>query len=378
MPLQYGEGTEKYGTGKDEYGAVGEEYSCIGDEYISTAEESGSGEGTRRSGDAAQQEMYHIRKKRRQAFYLKFVSAVLAMLLLMDVFEMDFLREPDVAAAETQETPTEETHENVPEESAKTVETQKPEPVSPVETEEPTSGEHADKAFPILENLMPGGSTQSVLLEKRHEQRVDENGQTYQYTPSEDYSYPYYVGEFAEFNIDRGVAGASYDAATNTLTLENCYFEGDLYATRMGNGFTIRLIGENHLDSIFVDASDYQGGAYAAALTITGDGSLEVSDPTGYSGTGIYLSAGGGDGCIMIDSGVTLEVTGNMYAIHVFDTTAEKGIYYLEPLQIQDGIMRDDGVENMMEDGTIWKNFSLTTGTARDDVTHVVFAPAEN
>lgn len=331
-----------------------------------------------------QQEAQNKRRKRRQDLYLKFVSAVLAILLLLNAFETDFLREADAMEAEAQETPVAETTAKEPEESIKKPAEEKPtegkEPMTdnPMQQEDTQPGEHADTAFPVLADLMPGGSTQSVLLEKRHEERVDENGQTYQYTPSEDFSYPYYVGEFAEFRIDRGVSGASYDAATNTLTLENCYFEGDLYATRMGNGFTIRLIGENHLDSIYVDASDYEGEAHAAALTITGNGSLEVSDPRGYSATGIYLSARGGDGCIMIDSGVTLEVTGSMYAIHVFDTTAEKGIYYLEPLQISDGITRDDGIENVAEDGTTLKNFSLTTGVSSDDVTHVVFAPAEN
>ncbi len=356
LPPEFEEPVEEYEAGKDEYGAGRKESISV----------------------------YLRRKKRRQDLYLKFVSSVLAILLLLNVFELDFLQETDAIAAETQETETEETTEKEPEKPAEQPVTEKPTEVTEpavdnsVKEEEQLSGEHADTAFPVLSNLMPSGSTQSVLLEKRHEERVDENGQTYQYTPNEDYSYPYYVGKFAEFRIDRGVPGASYDAATNTLTLENCYFEGDLYATRMGNGFTIRLIGENHLDSIYVDASDYFDEAYAAALTITGDGSLEVSDPRGYSATGIYLSAGGGDGCIMIDSGVTLDVTGSMYAIHVFDTTAEKGIYYLEPLQIRDGITRSEAIENVGEDGTVLKNFSLTTGVSRDDVTHVVFAPAGN
>lgn len=235
-------------------------------------------------------------------------------------------------------------------------------------------GEEGDDAFPVLGNLMPGGSSEQVLLfEDMHS--MNEAGEYY--TPQDEFYYLYYVGEFAEFNPIRTVPGASYDPATNTLTLNNCTFEGGIYATRMGNGFTIRLIGDNRVGSIYVDADDYREQPYAASLTFTGDGKLTVKSNDTYlpPTTGVWLSSRGGDGCIMIDKDVTLDIYGDTYAMHSFDTTQEKGIYYLKPNAIQtEGIKRSDGVVPEGGSGKD-KNYTFYGEDETDNVNHILISP---
>lgn len=65
---------------------------------------------------------------------------------------------------------------------------------------------------------------------------------------------------------------AWYDISTNTLTLDN--FTGEvLEVNLMGNGFTINLIGENHLDELIM-----WGAGYGGSVTFTGTGSLTLNE----------------------------------------------------------------------------------------------------
>nr|MCR4727745.1 hypothetical protein [Lachnospiraceae bacterium] len=122
------------------------------------------------------------------------------------------------------------------------------------------------------------------------------------------------------------IQGASYDPATNTLTLEN--FTGRMIeANMMGNGFKIKLVGENHLDEIVV-----WGFGYGGSVTFTGDGSLTLYNP---GGKALVLEAEDSESCIMIDKGVSLDIYGDYGAVWVSRTTAKKGLYYLEPLVME-------------------------------------------
>ena len=137
--------------------------------------------------------------------------------------------------------------------------------------------------------------------------------------------------------------GISYDRDTNTLTLD--HFNGEIIeANLMGNGFTIRLIGENHVEKLLL-----WGAMYGGSVTFTGGGSLilnesrswEISYASGTSGQGmtnemgLKIVAEGSESCVMIESGVTLEIYG-MQPICVEDTFLENGIYVAQDMTVSD------------------------------------------
>jgi hypothetical protein len=123
------------------------------------------------------------------------------------------------------------------------------------------------------------------------------------------------------------IPGASYDEATNTLTLTN--FTGDyLNANLMGNGFKLKLVGDNNLKGIVV-----WGFMYGGSLTVTGDGTLTIEHK---DVPGIRLECENSDSCLMIDKDVRLVIEGTGPHILVTDSTHEKGIYYLKPLTVKD------------------------------------------
>ncbi|MBO4338634.1 MAG: hypothetical protein J5877_01780 [Clostridia bacterium] len=70
------------------------------------------------------------------------------------------------------------------------------------------------------------------------------------------------------------VEGATYDLATNTLTLSDYNMPYSLGISSMGDDFKIELVGENSLDNISI--SDSQGNG--CSVTFTGEGSLTVNE----------------------------------------------------------------------------------------------------
>lgn len=137
--------------------------------------------------------------------------------------------------------------------------------------------------------------------------------------------------------------GISYDRDANTLTLD--HFTGEIIeANLMGNGFTIRLIGENHVEKILL-----WGAMYGGSVTFTGDGNLilnesrswEISYALGTSGQGMTSEMGlkilaeGSESCVMIESGVTLEIHGEV-PICVEDTFLEEGIFVAKDMAVSD------------------------------------------
>ena len=141
------------------------------------------------------------------------------------------------------------------------------------------------------------------------------------------------------------IPGAEYDRTTNTLTLTN--FHGDsIDANLMGNGFKIKLVGDNSLG--FVQA---WGAMYGGSITFTGDGSLTVNADRVYV-SGLNLNCEDSPSCVMIDRDVTLEIYGSAGnpAITVSDSTVDETLVYLKPIEM--------------------------TGSIDSD--HVIFAPAEN
>ncbi len=130
---------------------------------------------------------------------------------------------------------------------------------------------------------------------------VDDQGILIYYT-----DVPYETVEYR--NPIGPIPGASYDLATNTLTLEN--FTGrQINVNMMGNGFKIKLVGDNYLEQILV-----WGFGYGGSVTFTGDGSLTLYNS---GGKALVLEAEDSESCIMIDKGVSLDIYGDYGAVWV-------------------------------------------------------------
>ena len=190
-----------------------------------------------------------------------------------------------------------------------------------------------DAAFPILSHLAPdfaGVYTDSGIPEEYI--RMVINGES---------SYRYLViGETwtkPPFNHSLGdVPGASYDEATNTLTLENCTADV-LDVNLMGNGFTVNLIGENRIGFILV-----YGYYYGGSITFTGTGSLVVNEDK-TNDFGLMIDAEISESVLMVDKGVDLEFYGSKYAIVIARTTMEQAIWFLGNETLMSGGVRQNG-----------------------------------
>lgn len=202
------------------------------------------------------------------------------------------------------------------------------------------STEKADKKFPKLSNLMPGGWVEFSQNYKEYMQVTYAGNIVYLYSHNG-------ISVTSDTELLDRFEGVSYDPDSNTLTLDHVKVpEASIITNYMGNGFTIRLIGENELEQI-----NTWGWGYGGSLTITGTGSLVLNREQTAS-SGIWMDAEFSETCLMIDSGVRLEVYGQenqesaVSAIVINNTSAEKGIYYLEPLTMS-GAVRSDGYEIM-------------------------------
>ena len=104
---------------------------------------------------------------------------------------------------------------------------------------------------------------------------------------------------------NNAVEGASYDLASNTLTLRNVKIPGSsLSVHMMGDDFKIKAEGECELGVIYVN--DYE---YSTTLTITGTGVLNLNKDLNY-GYAVSFYGGEEQKSLNIDKSVTV----NMYS----------------------------------------------------------------
>lgn len=180
---------------------------------------------------------------------------------------------------------------------------------------EPIPGVEGDLAFPILENLDPDFKGEYAWGGYGSEEYI----RVIPFAGS-DYVYLVMGGAWEYFGNSLGsLDGARYDRNSNTLTLENCNIEM-LDVNLMGNGFTVKLIGDNRIGSIKM-----WGAYYGGSLTIKGKGTLSVDGD-------ISLEGEFSQTCLMIDANV--EVMGS---IAISATSMEKAIYYLAPVKMTGG-----------------------------------------
>ncbi len=163
-----------------------------------------------------------------------------------------------------------------------------------------------------------------------------------------------------------GVSGASYDRSTNTLTLTD-YHGAFVDVNLMGNGFTVKLVGDNTLDYLSV-----WGAMYGGSVTFTGDGSLTLNK-SGKAASGLLLNCEYSASCLMIDSGVTLEIYGQP-ALFIGDSLMEETIFVREPVRMSGGTVTVEKA-GTNEDGDPCYTVNVTDPSGQP-ATHVTFKPA--
>ena len=125
------------------------------------------------------------------------------------------------------------------------------------------------------------------------------------------------------FGVDKvsndAVTGVSYDPATNTLSLNNFRRpDVSLYASMMGDDFTVKVTGSCELEQIEVSTLNYWemiagkqlNFPWGGSLNITGTGTLTVNK-TKKQPWGITLWAEGADARLNISKHVSLNVYGD-------------------------------------------------------------------
>lgn len=131
-----------------------------------------------------------------------------------------------------------------------------------------------------------------------------------------------------------------YDRETNTLTLRDFNdTEAVLDVNLMGNGFKIRLEGDNHIGSIQV-----WGAMYGGSVAFVGDGNLTIGEAHPNLGTGLLVNAEGSESCVMVGANVFLEISG-AYQIAIYDTQAVDPIIMNGTMHILGGEIYSEAME---------------------------------
>lgn len=283
--------------------------------------EYGSVGGTQDNGQE-EQERYRERtasqRKRVKKCCMLFSSAVAGVVVIYNSFGIDLLKNDIFADVHLEETVSGKniSESTVPEPDISEPAVSEPTTTQPVSDEPEMEGEYADEEFPVLPNM----AVDTVMNED------------FIIVADADNPDGVYIHLNDRLIGNRGtVENITYDEETNTLVLDNAGADV-IVANLMGNGFKVELVGENHIGMIIV-----YGFYYGGSVTFTGDGSLYVNESR-ENDIGILLEAEYSKSCIMVDRNVTIESYGTEAAIMVFDTKADKGLYYLKPQKLEGGV----------------------------------------
>ncbi|MBR6407294.1 MAG: dockerin type I repeat-containing protein [Clostridia bacterium] len=124
------------------------------------------------------------------------------------------------------------------------------------------------------------------------------------------------MNESSPMIIDNeAVSGATYDKATNTLTLDNVKLTDNLGVYYMGDDFKLRIEGECELKKISVFNFS---GKYSTSLNITGTGTLTLNKEKTYNEAIEFYSEGESLTHLDIASSVTVHLYASEYADEEF------------------------------------------------------------
>lgn len=194
----------------------------------------------------------------------------------------------------------------------------------------PTSDDDEDDdAFPTLGNLNPdfagdyAWSGTGTANSEEYVRLVPAGGSTYTFLVA--------GGAWKSMGATVGTdLNASYDKESNTLTLNN--FNGAvLDMNLMGNGFTIKLEGDNYIDQLML-----WGAMYGGSVTFTGDGTLTLG-AGGSAEYGLVINGEASQSCVMVKKGVKLDIYGNTAAIMIGDTLIDPALYLSKSLKLSEG-----------------------------------------
>ena len=228
-------------------------------------------------------------------------------------------------------------------------------------TDETTPPEVDDDVFPTLGNLDPDFAGAYAWSTAGSEEyiRFYKDGDTA-------YSYLVKGGAWDTYDTAGKIVDdltATYDKATNTLTLKN--FSGAMLDVNlMGNSFTIELEGDNTVGAIQI-----WGAMYAGSVTFSGSGTLKVTN-------GIVLNCEASASCMIVKRGVTLDISGESGAVIVGDTSIdEPAIYLSRHLKLTGGEI-GKYQENDYGDGNVYYTYSVLDTTGEPS-THVLIENAD-
>ena len=210
-------------------------------------------------------------------------------------------------------------------------------------------GEFADYWFPSLSNLEPNGYAEGWgVMDEDYIILYDDEGRT-----------SIHLNEaWADENYNPdGIEGCRYDPDTNTLYLED--FTGtNLEANLMGNGFTISLSGENHLDSLTVWGWYYGGSEQRPDLTVGAD----VKAYSKRQGTEIYPFYRNQD-FIRIDADVFVSKDIRLGSKSVLNVGAH-GLYHTGSGTAKEDGMRAQATSSLIRSFDMWLDPQFEFDTA--------------
>lgn len=198
-------------------------------------------------------------------------------------------------------------------------------------------GYEGEDAFPSLPNMNPDFDGNYAWGDMGSEEyiRIFMSDKTTLYLEAGGYWRDY------EGATESSLPACWYDRDTNTLTLRNFNdTEAVLDVNLMGNGFKIRLEGDNHISSIQV-----WGAMYGGSVAFVGDGNLTIGEAHPDAGTGLLLNAEGSESCVMVGANVFLEIRGAQQ-IAIYDTQAAEPIIMNGTMHILGGEIYSEAMES--------------------------------
>lgn len=143
-----------------------------------------------------------------------------------------------------------------------------------------------------------------------------------------------YVFNPAEPGTVVTVEGISYNESTNTLTIKD-YNGFAIVTNEMGDDFKVNVEGASNLARMIA-----WGYGYGGSVTFTGNGTLNISD-TSADGIAFAIEGENSASAMIVEPGVTLNLSGGQAPFAIFETTIDK-----DCVKLGTGVTTDAVVES--------------------------------